>query len=106
LFYLSPDNTGYFSIILKSDSLIWGTTATNLNTIQTCPIRPLVYHTPKGKGQWNVKGLLFGLHPAAYHVHGKLYVDLNGNNSIDNGEPILKNHSITIKNKSLLYFID
>ncbi len=102
LFYLSPDNTGYFSIILKSDSLIWGTTATNLNTIQTCPIRPLVYHTPKGKGQWNVKGLLFGLHPAAYHVHGKLYVDLNGNNSIDNGEPILKNHSITIKNKLLI----
>lgn len=102
LFYLTPDNTGFFSIQIKPDSLLWGITPVNVNTIQTCPIRPLIYHTPKGNGTWHVKGLLFGLHPAAYHVHGRLYVDLNGNNSIDNGEPILKNHSVTIKNKLLI----
>jgi hypothetical protein len=60
------------------------------------------YHTPKGTGHWHVGGLLFGLHPAAYHVHGRLFVDLNGNNTIDAGEPLIKNHSISVKNKQII----
>lgn len=102
LFYLNPDAAGHFSIIIKPDSLIWGITPTNLTTIQTAPVRPLIYHTPKGSGHWNISGLLFGLHPAAYHVHGRLYIDMNSNNSIDPGEPILRNHSVSIKNKILV----